>query len=355
MTSLFQARRKLERRHNIKLLASLIDWTVALYLVIPTAIISFFLYKDFAIHVQTLWVAQVPLVIIILLLFFVTRLSNIRTYLQRADRLFLIQNRQQMIRLKRAGLYWTVAKHICLLSILLALLTPIFIKVHHLTFLDILFYLLLLFTISFTNALLQLHIQHKWQQLLAQIVVWLIGTLLFLYTPSAITALICTCLLIYTFLLYERHFVRSIQHFEQQVELDQVAFYRWHSTIFQIAPELRSQLSPKIKKPRFLWKNSKRLFTRSDYCIEELICKTMLRHKQYKWGYLRFLWVGIGLILVVPTWAKFVLVAMLFFTLRTYMQSIVHQTFEHTIWTIFQVTNEQIQLARTRLINYASA
>lgn len=349
MTSLAQARRKLERQKNIKLLASIVDWTVALYIVIPGAIIGFFLYKDFATHVQTLWVAQVPLTIWIVLLFFATRMPTIRTYLQRADRLFLIQDSGQMIQLKQAGFTWSLTKHLCRMIICLALLAPIFIHVHHLTILDFFMYLLLLFTASFGNALVHLRIQSKWLQFCMSVVVWLAGIALFLYVPTVGTALICTILVIFSLMYYQRHYVLDIKHFEQLMELDQVEFYKWQSAIFNMAPELRSQLAPKTKKPRLLWKNSQRMFSRSDYFVEEFVCKSILRNSQYRWGYLRFLLTGLGLILAVPTWTKFVLLALLFVAIRTYMQSIVQQTFEHKIWTIFQVSEEQMQRARVRL------
>ncbi|MFJ7735593.1 ABC transporter permease [Lysinibacillus sp. NPDC097287] len=350
MSNLFHARRKLERHNNFKLITSVIDWTVALYFVVPAAIISFFLYKDFATYVETLWVAQVPLIIWIMLLLLFTGMPTIRTYLQRADRLFLIQDSKQMIQLKRAGFTWTLTKHLCRIGVYLALLAPIFIKVHHLTILDLLSYLLLLFTASFYNALVNLRIQKKWQQFCISVVVWLTSIALFLYVPPIVTASICLILCIACLIYYNRHFGQSMKHFDQLVELDQVEFYKWQSTIFKTAPELRSTLAPKMKKPRILWRNSKRMFSRSDYFIEELLCKTMLRQSQYKWGYLRLLLTGLGLILVTPVWAKFVLLTLLFFGLRTYIKSILQLTFEHNVWTIFQVSEEQMQRARARLI-----
>lgn len=350
MSSLFQNRRKLERSNNIKLFVSIVDWTVALYIVVPSIIIGFFLYKDFAIHVETLWVAKIPLTMYIITLFFVTRIETIRTYLQRADRLFLIQNSKKMIQLKQAGLYWTLGKHLSLLIIVLALLSPIFIKVHHLSILGLLSFLMLLFTANFCNALLQLRLQQKWLQLLSKFVVWFIGITLFLYAPNMVTALICIIVFLFSILYYKRHFVLSMKHFDQQVELDQAAFYKWQSVIFQITPELKSLLIPKMKKPMLFLRNSKRIFSRSEFFIEELVCKTMLRQKQYRWGYLRLLLMGIWLIVIVPLWAKFVLLVILYFALRTYMQSVIQYTFEHKIWTIFQVSKDQIQQACTRLV-----
>ncbi|KOS68154.1 hypothetical protein AEA09_06020 [Lysinibacillus contaminans] len=350
MVNLFQTRRKLERQNNVKLLASIVDWTIALYMILPGAIIGFFLYKDFVTDVETLWVAQVPLVIWMVLLFFITSMPTIRTYLQRADRLFLIQDSRQMTQLKRAGFTWTLTKHLCRIVFFLALLVPIFIKVHHLTTLDLLIYLLLFFTASFCKNLVHLRIQIKWQQFCISFVVWVAGIALFLYVSPVVIALICMVLCIVNYMYYERHFVQSMKHFDQLVELDQVEFYKWQSTIFNTAPELRSMLAPKMKKPRFLWTNSKRMFSHSDYFIEELLCKTMLRQSQYKWGYLRLLFTGIGFIIVVPVWVKFVLLILLFFGLRTYMKSILQQTFEHKVWTIFQVSEEQMQRARTRLL-----
>ncbi|KOS62137.1 ABC transporter permease [Lysinibacillus agricola] len=349
MTNIVQQRRKLERSHNFKLLASVIDWTVALYVVVPTLVIGFFLYKDFLLTISTSWVVHIPLAFLIVLLFFITRIETIRTYLQRADRLFLIQNRKQMIRLKRAGLYRSLSKHLILLGSGLALLAPIFIIVHHVTVLELLSLLLLLFTTNFVKVLLQLKLR-KWQQLVCNIFMCILGTVCFLYVPVIITSLIYLILLVYCTSYYDKHFIYNTKYFDQQVELDQAAFYKWQSLLFQIAPELRSQLVPTLKKPRLLWKNSKRMFRRSDYFIEELICKTMLRQKQYRLGYLRFLLSGIGLIIIVPAWAKMIMLGILYFTLRSMMQSVIQQILEHKIWSIFQVSNEQIHAASRRLL-----
>lgn len=349
MTSLFQQRRKIERSNNFKLLASIIDWTVALYIVVPSLVIGFFLYKDFILNVQTSWVAHTTPVIYIVLLLFITQIETIRTFLQRADRLFLIQNQKQMIKLKQAGLYWTFSKQLFILVSALALLAPIFIIVHHITILELLILLLLLFTTNFFNALVKLRLR-KWQQLLSKIVMCILGTVFFLYVPNIITALFYLILFVYCASYYYRHFIYSTKYFDQQVKLDQAAFYKWQSLLFRITPELKSQLVPKFKKPRLLWKNSKRMFRRSDYFIEEIVCKTMLRQKQYRLGYLRFLAMGIGLTIIVPTWGKFIIIGMLYFTLRSVMQSIIQQIIEHRIWSIFQLSNEQIQIAKSRLI-----
>ncbi|MGE7999460.1 ABC transporter permease [Lysinibacillus sp. NPDC093190] len=349
MTSLLRQRKKLERSHNFKLLASVVDWTVALYVVVPAIVVGFFLYKDFILNISTSWVIHIPLVFFIVLLFLITRIETIRTYLQRADRLFLIQNRKHMVRLKQAGFYWSLSKHLILLGSALALLAPIFIIVHHVKILELLILLLLLFTNNFTYALLQLKL-HKWQQLVSKIFMCILGTGCFLYVPVIITALIYLILLVYFTTYYNKHFVYSTKYFDQQVELDQATFYKWQSLLFQIAPELRSQLVPKLKKPRLLWKNSKRMFLRSDYYIEELVCKTMLRQKQYLFGYLRFLSMGFGLTIIVPSWAKIIVLGILYFTLRSMMQSVIQQIFEHKIWSIFQVSNEQIHAASSRLL-----
>lgn len=349
MTNLFLERKKYERQHNIKLLKSVVDWTVALYIVIPGAIIGFFLFKDFATSVQTLWVAHIPLIIWIILLLFVTRMPAFRSYLQHADRLFLIQNHKQMVQLKQAGFIWTLAKHLGKMIVFLGLLSPIFFKVHHLVLLDLLIILLYLFTASFCNAVIHLWMQSKWHQFCISLVVWIASISLFLYVPAGMTTFLCSILIIVCINYYQRHYILSMKHFEQQVELDQAEFYKWQSMIFNTAPELRSQFVPKMKKPQLLWKHSQRMFRQSDYFIEELICKTMLRNAQYKWGYLRFLFFGIGLILAVPGWAKFVLLALLFFTLRGLVRSIIQQTFEHKIWTIFHLSDDQIHRAMTRL------
>lgn len=349
MTNIVQHRRKLERSQNVKILASVIDWTVALYVVAPALVIGFFLYKDFIITISTSWIVHIPLVLFIVLLFIITRIGTIRTYLQRADRLFLIQNRKQMIRLKRAGLYWTLSKHLILLGSCLTLLAPIFIIVHHVTVLELFSLLLLLFATNFMKLLLQLKLR-KWQQLVSTIFMCILGTVCFLYVHIIITSLIYLILLAYCTSYYNKHYVYSTKFFDQQVELDQAAFYKWQSLLFQIAPELRSQLVPKLKKPRLLWKNSKRMFRRSDYFIEELVCKTMLRQKQYRLGYLRFLLSGIGLIIIVPAWAKIIMLGILYFTLRSMMQSVIQQILEHKIWSILQVSNEQIHAASRRLL-----
>ena len=350
MTSLFHQRRALERRHNVKLLRSIVDWTVAIYLLVPTIIVGFFLYKDFATHVQTLWVAQLPFIVYIILLFFITRIETIRTYLQPADRLFLIQRENKLIQLKRSGLYWTLLKHLTILVMFLSLLAPIFLKVFHVSVTSYFLLLLLLLTFNYCHAVICLRLHQKWQQLLCTFVVRFIGILLFSYAAHVVIAISCVIAFIVSTKFYTFHYIQSTKHFIQQVERDEAVFYKWQRILFQISPELNSQIVPQMKKPRLFWRNSKRMFRRSDFFLEELVCKTIWRQKQYCIGYLRLLTMAFGLMMIVPVWAKFVVLVMLYFILKSLMQSIIQQILEHKIWTIFQASKMQIHLATLRLI-----
>ncbi|MEG0259704.1 MAG: ABC transporter permease [Lysinibacillus sp.] len=352
MPNLFKERFLLEWQRNKKLFASIFDWTVTVYIAIPALIISFFLYKDYALHVESLWIADLHLAIILLALFVFTSKLTIRTYLQRADRLFLVQQQNIMRSLKQAGLYCSLTKQLLLFCVFLSFLLPLFIKVHHFTILDVMSLWALLFVVSFSSALLKYRIKKTWLHFTLQLCISLLSIYLFFYIPKIVLLVICASL--YTFCLrsYNKHFIQQMKHFDEQVEQDQEVSYKWQRTVFQVAPELRSQLTPKMKKPRFLLKNSKHLVKRSDYFVEELVCKTMLRNSHYKWGFLRFYSVGIGLTPLLPLWGKLIVVTMLYFALRSYMQSVLQEITKHKVWTIFQVNQATIQVANKRLMKW---
>lgn len=83
---------------NFKLIKSITDWTVLLYLIVPSTIIGFFLYRDIAQSFQVLELQPIPLLLLLFGLSFFLVKPSLRLYIYDADMLFFKQQGKKFIK-----------------------------------------------------------------------------------------------------------------------------------------------------------------------------------------------------------------------------------------------------------------
>lgn len=76
---------------NFKLFKSITDWTVLLYLVVPSVIISFFLYRDIAGNFQVMEIQPISLLLLFFGISFFLVKPSLRLFIYDADLLFYKQ------------------------------------------------------------------------------------------------------------------------------------------------------------------------------------------------------------------------------------------------------------------------
>lgn len=90
-----------EFQYQWRVICSILDWSIMLYIAIPALVIIPFFYADFWQNIHIYWDARISLALLLTLLLFLSNCGHIRTYLLYPDLLFLIQKKRVIYQLKR--------------------------------------------------------------------------------------------------------------------------------------------------------------------------------------------------------------------------------------------------------------
>lgn len=129
--ALFRRRVRRFWREQWKAWRTALDWTVWLYLVLPVLWIGGGTYLD-AWHHPAAWLQQIPMTTGERLPLVVLFLGRLRTFVEDADVLFLLQKRSWGRGLLLRGMAYTALVLLMMPAIAFGLLLPYFVKVHHL-------------------------------------------------------------------------------------------------------------------------------------------------------------------------------------------------------------------------------
>lgn len=125
---LFLIRLKNNGKEQFRVWNSVLDWTVCLYLVIPGLIIFGGLYRELWQRLPE-WAADVPWTKLYpFVIFAIMAFGRIRTYVEEADRLFLLQQPTWLKMLKRYGMFYSFVKQAFVLLIPFGILLPFLIR-----------------------------------------------------------------------------------------------------------------------------------------------------------------------------------------------------------------------------------
>ena len=171
-----------------------------------------------------------------------------------------------------------------------------------------------------------------------------------LYTNVFVVSL-TVVLLVVSVLYYEKRHIRSNIYFEQQVNVEREAYFRWQGRIFMVSQELKSMEPAKhtLKAPRFL---KGRLFTKSNDAIAEFVLKTLVRDKRYRWGYVRLVVVTIPVYAALPLWGDMLCIITTYFMLNSWLQSVMNEIKAHAIFNVIQVQEEAWNVSLQRIRHY---
>lgn len=349
MVSLYKQRRQLQKEFNINIIRSIADWTTITYIAIPGLLFAIFFYRDLVLHIEESLLAMIPLFMVVFCLFLLIKSNGIRTFLQPADRLFLIQQSALLEKLKRSGFVYSVGKQIVVTMVVLGLMAPLFIQVHQLTWFSLLALELLVVCAGLSQAMFLFKNWARWQEFAFHIVCSVMNTCVFVFIPEIYTILLSLLMIGLVTAIYRKQHISSLKHFDQQLALDQVCFYKWQSMLFSLSLELRSMQAPKLKKKPWLFRKSKRLFKRQDFMLEELFIKTILRNANYRNGYIRLIFLTLPLYFVLPTWGQVIVLGLLYLILKSWLKSFVTQVREHKFFVVLHVDEARWQAATKRL------
>ncbi|USB33814.1 ABC transporter permease [Paenibacillus sp. YPG26] len=139
-------------RKQYGVIRSVIDITVALYIVIPGVLLLARLYYDLLASPPE-WLTQLPFVVIpLILMLVISQSGGLILYREAADMLFLKQHERWQSRLLRLGLFFSIAYQIIVAAVLVLILTPVLLQVFQLNLTGII--LLFVITAAYKTALI---------------------------------------------------------------------------------------------------------------------------------------------------------------------------------------------------------
>lgn len=344
---LFRKRLSRQWQFNLTIFKSIADWTVWVYICIPVALFSYFLYRETIMQKQFGLLEWVPFEVFLFVLLFLLQTGIIRSFLESADQLFLIQQKAHCRKLLTGGLIYSLSLKILINGLILGLLYIVIIHLYNRTILEIIFIFLLSLTAYILNQLVNRTNLRKWLQSILQFLIPLFMTVFFLVVPTLL-GMIISCFFIALFLvLYIQRYVYHLHSFEKLLHVDRAQYYSLVGTVFTASKELQSMNVPEqtSKSPRFF---TKRIIQDE---VAELIVKTFIRNKTYKWAYLRLVGITLFLYFVLPFWAQILLVIATYFMLKGYSNSVIIEMREHPIHTIFQISDERWNAAQLTVVN----
>ena len=338
---MFRKRLLASFQFNFNLWKSVLDWTVIIYITIPSIIIGFFLYRDFLLSNPSFTISPTIFLTVLLLCSFLFCKSTVRLFLYDADLLFLRQNTKKFLAIKTNALIYSFFSYNLLMLILLVAITPLLL-VANFTFIHVVKILVIFNLISIIRILVNYSI-HKWY------IQWPLFLLLhsiivfnFFKIPIAIYLIsffICCVWLVKK--------VDSNRYWSIEISWEYEAFYKWMKRIYTLGEETRYYLPKKSKDPFIVFAKNHKL---SNHRLDNLIYKTMLRKFDYMSLPLRLILLGVGLLIFLPTtWAKGLVLIITIIGLFKALDSIIKDIKQTPFFQLMIISEQQWHTSKLRI------
>jgi ABC-2 type transport system permease protein len=304
-----------EWKYQYSVIKSIADWTIILYLLVPAAVISFFIYRSWWTDMPD-WIALVPAAFLFLPGYIASWSGHYRTFIQEADKVFLIKNRKLYFGLKQGAFFYSLLAGACQTAFIAILLLPFLMGHYGFMLAHAASYFLFFFSsrvfIMWLKQVLR-KIEGKFLRVLSSIgsfvllswvvqlvfTLWLGGYLL-IFNMSAIL------LLALGVFLYSRNLPKT-HTFDREAAFDREEKFKYVGMIFQLSYEVEMPAVSARGKNPFLFRHSKRIFKKRTVSAGflEVFIKVFLRNSSYWANYLKIISPAAAAIIFIPAiWLK---------------------------------------------------
>ncbi|MDX8359232.1 ABC transporter permease [Cytobacillus sp. IB215316] len=356
-SSLFFERLKREWKFQWGIFRSIADWTIIVYIIIPTLLACSYIYGLWWITIPS-WIVPVPELYLFLVVYLYCWLGACRFFIEEADQLYLIQKKQIVRNLKKIAVSYNVISNSIKMSIIMIIFAP-FLFIHYnlnvqTVMIAFIFFLSLKLLILMLKKWLSV-IKRSWLKKGILLILFLIlGSIIcftnMLYNPQFIITMTFVFLLTYLFIV--RRMIRQTGTFFEDVITEKEEKLKYASTILQIS---KIDQPAKIKRKRpLLFSKSQRIFsywTKQNTLVEVFI-KILLRNKQYIFSLLRLIGISVPTVIIVPAiWLKWLLCIGIIIVIKIWLSSMWdHIQNKHFIMHVNQ-DQKELALARTKAVN----
>lgn len=308
VTGLFFQRIVSGWKYQYQVWRTAVDWTVALYFIIPFS----YIFIDFYLSLWRSfpdWLDDIPLNVLMAIIVVFAWSGTVRIFVEDADQLFLLQCKAWISRIINYSLGYSIIYNLLVTELLQVILAPFLLLHYGFSIIGIVWLTVFVFVLKNCMGLAKQLIELRfkgWTKHIVRTVIFLItgvyvrqsvGFLLSPKGPFYLTILIL--LIIFCMLLYKRVKLRGT--FFEDVSREQIAKLRLAKYILQKAGTY-------VRKPRFsrkrplLFRNSNLLFKERNPVngLVEMCLKSELRNDKDVEFYLKMVGISILFILAFP-------------------------------------------------------
>ncbi|MCM3763768.1 ABC transporter permease [Neobacillus niacini] len=309
-------RNKREVKFQLSAFGLVIDWTVFLYIVVPAIIalgvIDFQLWQA-----PPAWTSFTNVSLLGMILFFAFQFSPVRTYIERADELFVIQNLKYYQTLIQAGKWYTVLKTSLETALLILYILPIFKVGYQLSapFVTIIYFYVFIWSlfIKLASRWFLLRGLRWWYRAFA-IMAFIVYSTGFYSIFGPYIIFICTTVFILAmlvFLLKEENC--PVRFFHAEAERERNEKWKWAAIFMRQSGEIEG--IQRVRKYPFLNKNSRAIFSERspEKVMTEMYWKWHIRKGRQLKLYLYFLFISFNGMTIIPSKVKFIVFLFILF------------------------------------------
>lgn len=304
-----------EWKYQISTWRVAIDWTVALYFVVPIVIIIIKTYVDW-LKAPPLWLQQLPFIQLASILFFFIITGNLRVFVEEADMLFLVQQKQWIRQLRIWGIAYSIVISFFSSFLLFIFLYPLLTLYYKMTLFSIISWYILfviLKTLTGINKQFASNYFSNWKLGLAKWFIYLLTaiyyriSLILLDNASLFFLLIFILVILLIFLLH--HLIALENSFSKDVAREQTIKLRYVNAIMQTQNNgLRKSRIIQINKKPWIFRHSNMIYKERNAVnlLAEACLKSVMRNNTNIYPILQTILICILFALSIPVSLKWI-------------------------------------------------
>mgnify|MGYP001476093466 CR=1 FL=1 len=347
---------------QLRVFRTVIDWTIALYILTPLLLIGLYHYYTWWQGVPS-WVLPIPFELALGLLFLFSWLGRVRLFFQEADRLFLIHDDKWSQGLIKRGIAYSLLFHFFSTLVFFSLIAPFFLLHYQVSLLSFallgFFVFLMKGILALGKQLIEVISTNTWERISFLLVMFAGGGILFsfmivLYYHGILVFIFglaipigIIILLFWARLQLRGSFFADVVH-ERKERTRYIRLFLGMSMSLDHQPiQLRNKHFIFFRQSNHLFRNR-----RVETVLVELGIKTFLRDRNQLFSYLRIMGVSIFAILQVPLtlkWFLWPLIGLyLAYWCKNFWKDIESSSFLH----LFYISKEDLLKARHKVIQW---
>ncbi|PEC54360.1 ABC transporter permease [Bacillus cereus] len=312
----FYKRLRHELGRKWKSIRSIIDWTVALYIIIPALIFI-------GIYYRSLWIEELSMGETVyfglgLLVFYVITYSRgVRSFFEQADSLFLISYPAHMQKLMQYGMTYTFIRiAITNVGVVVAML-PVLMKSVGVTKIQVvlfwLFFTVFRFMLSLLTRFIHVRVGKRWllwiiKNVISSISLSFFGLSLFLIYKNPFYSIPSIGLAVFLIIVLIKEKRNYKNCFFKEIEKEKEESMRWTSGIMQVGGHT-AKPSSSNKKPWMFPRSKKFLGKKKESRIVESFLKEFFRTSSARIFYIQIVCISTVSIIMSPRWIAAIIIA----------------------------------------------